>query len=242
MQSALFKGLSGDSVVAAFSSRNDGNMSLFHGEIKNSLANRKEFLGKLGVDYRDLVCAKQSHANSVELIREADKGRGALSYENSLEDTDAFITDLKNTPLAIFTADCLSVFLYDPGKPAVGIVHAGWRSSRRNITAKAIRLMQKKFNTRTEDLYVSFGPAIRSCCYKVGRELKSYFPHSTLEKDGRYYLDLVKENQQQVLQTGLSRERMFDCAICTACGNSGFFSWRREGPSCGRLISVIMLK
>lgn len=228
--------------MAGFSSRSSGNMSLCYGDTKDSLPNRKKFLDTLGIDWRDLVCAKQSHGNSVELAAEVHKGRGALSYESSIVDTDAFITDVKNTPLAIFTADCLSVFLYDAARPAIGIAHAGWRSSQKNITAKCVRLMQKKFDTRAEDLYIGFGPAMRSCCYVVGREIRSFFPHSTKELDGRYYLDLAKENKRQLLEAGVREERVSDCGICTSCKNGEFFSWRKEGDSCGRMISVIMLK
>jgi copper oxidase (laccase) domain-containing protein len=57
-------------------------------------------------DYQDLVCAKQMHASSVSFAQEKDRGKGALSYENAIPDTDALITDKKNLPLAVFTADC----------------------------------------------------------------------------------------------------------------------------------------
>lgn len=206
------------------------------------MSNRKNFLSTLGIDYRDLVCAKQIHSNYARYVREEDRGKGALSYDSSIADTDALVTNKRNLPLAVFTADCLSIFLYDPATPAIGLIHAGWRSAKENITAKAIQLMQEKFNTKTLDLYVGFGPAIRDCCYEVSRDFNDFFPRDIIERDNRYYLDLLQINKRQVLDSGVKENNILDSKICTYCRNKEFFSHRKEGKACGRLISVMMLK
>jgi len=231
-----------DKLICAFSSRPFRNMSLFYGDTKDSLNNRKYFLEDLGIDYRDLVCAKQIHSGNIRYVKEIDKGRGALSYEDSVPDTDAFITDRKFVPLAVFTADCLSIFLYDPRKPAIGLVHAGWRSTKEQIARRALALMQEEFSSRPLDMYAAFGPAIRSCCYEVGREFEDFFPGDVIKKENNYYLDLLSLNKKQLLDSGLSLDKIFDPQICTSCSNNGFFSFRREGKSCGRIMSVAMLK
>lgn len=207
-------------LLYGFSNRQSGNMSLCYGDTTNALKNRRDFLQGLNIDYRSLVCAKQVHGDRVRYVLEEDRGKGVLIYENSIADTDAFITDKKNLPLAIFTADCLSVFLYDQNTPAIGLVHAGRRSTQQEITAKVVELMQEKFGTDTQFLYALFGPGIKSCCYEV---------------------DLSAENKKQLLSLSLKAEHIFDCAVCTSCQNQEFFSYRREGPSCGRMISVISL-
>lgn len=116
-KSGQFKNLNFPGVIATFSRRIDGNMSLKYGETRDSLNNRKNFLQNLGIDYRNLVCAKQIHSSNIEYVTSQYIGKGALSYDTAIENTDALITDKKNIPLAIFTADCLSVFLYDPQNP-----------------------------------------------------------------------------------------------------------------------------
>ena len=208
-------------VISAFSTRHQGNMSLVYGDTKDSLANRNYFLSNLDIGYRDLVCAKQVHGSCVRYAKEEDRGKGALSYDSSVTDTDALITDRKNLPLVIFTADCLSIFLYDPTTSAVGLVHAGWRSTRENIVTKTVQLMQQQFNSQTSNLYVGFGPAIRGCCYEV---------------------DLLGINKKQLLDLGVRETNIFDSNICTFCQNEDFFSYRKEGTACGRMIAVIMLK
>lgn len=229
-------------VAAAFSSRSHGNMSLSYGDTKYSLKNRKNFLDNLDIDYSDLVCAKQIHASNVKCVSGIDLGSGAFEYDNSIDVTDAFITDERNIPLAILTADCLSLFLFDPLIPAIGLVHAGWRSSKENITLKAIKLMQKQFNTKPSSLHVGFGPAIRSCCCEVTGDFRDFFPKDVSEIDGRFYLDLAKVNKGAALDSGVKETNISDPKICTACKNNEYFSFRKEGKSCGRFMSVIMLK
>jgi len=230
-------------VILALSSRVHKNMSLCYGDTTSSLNNRKRFLKNLGIDYRTLVCAKQIHSSQIKYVTAKDLGRGALSYKNAIKSTDALITDKKNVPLSIFTADCLSVFLYAPKTPSIGLVHAGWRSSKENITVKAVQLMQEKFNAKAEDLYAGFGPAIRDCCFEVEGEFTDFFePEYLIKRDGRYYLDLAGINKKQLLAQGVKDKNIFDSKICTSCRNEEFFSYRKEGIGCGRMISVIMLK
>ena len=116
-------------VSAAFSSRQDGNMSLSYGPTKHSLDNRKRFLSALGIDYRDLICAKQVHGKNFAYVGHKDKASGAFEYGSSISDTDGFITDEKDLPVAILTADCLSVFIFYPESPAIAILHSGLSST-----------------------------------------------------------------------------------------------------------------
>lgn len=229
-------------LIIAFSGRKHGNMSLYYGEASEALNNRMIFLSRLGIDYRDLVCARQVHGDSIRYVTEADKGSGAGSYGGSIADTDGFITDRKNIPIAVFTADCLSLFIYDPDKPAIGLVHCGWRSSKSRIASKAVRLMQEKLNTAPQNLYAGFGSSIRGCCYQVSENFKEYFSEGLSKKEGNLYLDLAEVNTKELLATGVKKENIFPPQACTFCHNDEFFSFRKEGNSCGRMISVMMLK
>ncbi|MFA5092583.1 MAG: peptidoglycan editing factor PgeF [Candidatus Omnitrophota bacterium] len=228
-------------VVACFSTRADGNMSLCYGDTKNALQDRKKFLGNLGIDYHDLICAKQVHGKNVEYVTGIDKGKGALNYESSFGDTDGFVTDQKNVPIAILTADCLSVFIYDPKRPAITVLHAGWRSTEKNICAQGIKVMQEKFGSQPEHLFVGFGPSIKACCFEVEKDFKSNFPFGLIKKEGRLFMDIALINQRQLLDCGVRIENIYDSKICTFSDNDHYFSFRKEGQASGRLISVTML-
>jgi hypothetical protein len=228
-------------IASAFSKRQDGNMSLCYGNTRGALGNRKQFLSALGIDYRTLICAKQVHGKTVTYVTQANKGSGALDYDSSIRDTDGFLTDQKNVPIAILTADCLSVFIYDPSKPAIGILHAGWRSTEKNICAEAIRLMQEKFGSRPDRILVGFGPSIRSCCCKMENDFKSNFPFGLINRDGSLYLDIALINRRQLVGCGVREGNIFDPELCTFSENKDFFSFRKEADEAGRMISVIML-
>ena len=229
-------------VTAAFSRRQDGNMSLCYGDTKHSLENRKTFLSSIGVDYRSLVCAKQVHGKNVRYVKEEHKGSGALIYENSIADTDGFMTDKKGVPIAILTADCLSIFIYDPKRPAVVILHAGWRSTEKNIAAEGVRMLQEKFGSSPQRLFIGFGPSIRSCCFEVEKDFRSNFPFGITTREGRNFMDISLMNKQQLINCGVKEKNIFDPGICTFSDNQDYFSFRKEADSSGRLISVIMLK
>ncbi len=229
-------------LIIAFSTRRHGNMSLYYGETSEALDNRRNFLSSLGIDYRDLICARQIHGDNIKYVGEEERGSGANAYGGSIPDVDGFITDKKNVPIAIFTADCLSVFVYDPKTPSIGLVHSGWRSSKANIVSKLIKLMQEKFGARPENLYAGFGSSIRGCCYEVSKDFKDYFPQALTEKDGKFYLDLAAINKDQLIGAGLKEEHIFPPQVCTFCHNDEFFSYRKEGIACGRMMSVMMLK
>ena len=236
------EGIADKNIICASSGRQAGNMSLRYGDTASSLDNRKSFLGSLGIDYKNLVCAKQIHGSRVRYVTALDKGKGALSYDTAITDTDALVTDEKNLPLAVFTADCLAVFLYDPKNCAIGLVHAGWRSTKEKICQKTINFMRQAFNSDPADLLVSFGPCIRSCCYEVAGEFSEFFPRTLIKKGNGYYFDLSAENQKQITASGVAGSHMFDSGICSSCRNNDFFSYRKEGASCGRSLSVIMLR
>jgi YfiH family protein len=230
-----------DPVIAAFSRRQDGNMSLSFGDTQGSLKNRKQFLSNLGIDYRDLITAQQVHGKNVEYMTGKNKGSGALDYDRSIKDTDGFITDQPGTPLAILTADCLSVFIYDPRRPTVAILHAGWRSTEQNISQAGVSRMQEEFGSQPKDLFVGFGPSIRSCCFEVDKDFKSNFSFGLIKRNERIFMDIALINRRQLIDCGVREENIFDPGFCTFSDND-FFSFRKEAQDAGRLISVVMLK
>jgi YfiH family protein len=234
--------LQGAGMINGISNADFGNMSLVYGDTAGALSNRENFLRKLNVDHRNLVMAEQVHGSKVAQVTGRDRGKGTLSYDMVLAGVDALVTEERNLPLAVFTADCLPIFLYDRQIPAIGLVHAGWRGTKENIVARTISLMERGFKSRPQDLIAGFGPSIKKCCYEVGREFQKYFTNGLIERNGSYFLDLAGINTKQLLEAGVQRRNILDPGICTACRNNEFFSFRRQGISCGRMISVIMLK
>lgn len=229
-------------VVSVFSRRRDGNMSLCFGDTRGAVENRKRFLSEAGIDYRGLVCAKQVHGKTVAVAGPMNKGSGALDYNSSIAGVDGFLTSARGVPIAILTADCLSVFVYDPSGPAVGILHAGWRSTEQNICYEAVRLMQMKFGSRPDRMLAGFGPSIRVCCCKMDDGFQSNYPFGLIRREAGLYMDIALINKRQLIDCGLMEKNIFDPEICTYSDNENFFSFRKEAERAGRMISVVMLK
>jgi YfiH family protein len=231
-----------DSVIFGYSVRQDGNMSLNYGDTALSLSNRQRFLGRLGLDYQALVCAKQAHTSNIRIISTADKGKGARHYGDALDNTDGLITIHREIPLAIFTADCLGIGFYAPNRKVAGLVHAGWKGTRGRVAAEAVRLFQEEFSVKPYELYVFIAAGIRGCCYQVGVEMKEYFPGWVEARGEKFYLDLSRINRAQLLESAVEEGNIYDCGICTSCDKDRYFSYRNEGASCGRMMTVIMLR
>ena len=153
---------------------------------------------------------------------------------------DGFVTNQQGLPIAIRTADCLPVFIFDPVKKALGLAHAGWKGTKAQIAVKTIKTMQDKFGSRCYDLQIGLGPAIRGCCYKVGGEFKDYFPQDLIQREGELYLDMIAANRRQLLSAGVLARNIFDSQACTSCDRK-YFSFRRDGEKAGRMVSVMML-
>ena len=145
---------------------------------------------------KNLSKNKQIHSNIVNKVDKDNIGQ--------IIDGDAIITNEKNVPLLILTADCVPVVLVDKVNKAVGLVHAGWRGTYGKICSETLQSMKENYNTNTEDVVAIIGPSIGKCCYEVSYDLVEKFsallPNADEKiyeiRDEKYYLDLWEINTQ----------------------------------------------
>ena len=182
------------------------------------------------------VQAEQVHGASLAMVER----RQALP--RPLPGCDALLTAVPGVALLIRTADCLPIFLTDPARGVVALLHAGWRGLAASLPARAVSAFQHGYQSRAAELSVAIGPAIRACCYEVGPEFDEPFGSYVQLRNGRRTCDLVGYAIAQLRQCGVRPDRILDTQRCTACEPQQWFSLRREGPSTGRLTSVIMLR
>lgn len=194
-----------------------------------------------------LKCEAQMVLSKVVNIRQVH-GKGIVvataekyKKDDSIPQADAIVTKDADVPIAVRTADCLPIFIFDPKQKAIGIVHAGWRSSQKRIAEETLKKMKAKFKTRPEDVKVAFGPALQNCCYEVTEEFLDYFPKEIKRQGEKFYLDLNLANRHQLIGAGVLPRNIFDCKACTFCGKN-YFSYRKNKEKAGRMLSLIMLK
>lgn len=178
-----------------------------------------------------VATAEQVHGTrvlTVPRLRKPEKYAGA----------DGLLTDQASQPLAIFTADCASIFLADKKGRAVGVLHAGWRGVRGGILRQALRLLRRRWRIPPGDLRAWLGPCIGPCCFEVQWEVARYFPATRRRKEDRWQVDLAEEIRRQARRLGLQFLRRKAPASCTM-HDRRFYSYRRD-RSDQRMASVIM--
>jgi YfiH family protein len=157
---------------------------------------------------------------------------------------DAVFTDRDDIFISVQVADCLPIFLVNPGSKVVGLVHAGWRGTLMGITQAALRKAQTELGCRSEDFVALLGPCIRSCCYEVSDEVAILFDKECIQKSsqGRAKLDLICANVKQLMECGVEQDKISVSQECTCCQAELFFSHRREPDAAGRMIGFMGLK
>ncbi|MDO8734228.1 MAG: polyphenol oxidase family protein [Elusimicrobiota bacterium] len=177
------------------------------GDMKNK-KNRQKFLKKY-FNIENVIFGNQTHSDNIKIVTEKDMDRKFYS-------TDGFITNRKNVPIVVFTADCLPVFIFDKIKKIIGLVHAGRAGLSKLVVSKAIDMFVKNFGSNSLDIYAAIGPHICKKCYNVN-------------------LDAIAE--EQLKKTGVSN--ISNSKLCTYTGD--FFSYRKTKTS-KRIISLMMME
>jgi len=228
----------------------------------NVLENRRRFQSALGTSDLQLVSLKQIHSDVIHLFDVAP----SQSCQG-----DASVTNRPGLLLGVQTADCVPILLVDPKKRAIAAIHAGWRGTLQRIVVKAIGQLQMHFKSKPGDLFAAIGPSIGGCCYEVGTEVATQFLSQFAEAPEWFHefrtgdepnpiqwlnmmppghqpppknvlLDLRKANRAQLLGAGLRAPNIFVSGLCTACYRDLLFSYRKEGPQSGRMLSVIGIR
>jgi hypothetical protein len=160
---------------------------------------------------------------------------------------DVLATTEPGVPLAVFTADCLAITLVDPEAPALVMAHAGWRGTVRGVAASAVRALETA-GGRASRAVVTIGPSIGPCCYEVDEpvvaELSAahpdrWQPWATPAGPGKWMLDLWSANEDLLVGAGVTRQRIENPRLCTACHPDVLFSYRKR--VLGRLATVVAL-
>src|SRR5258708_16260798 len=111
----------------------------------------REQLAKIGP--RSLRLAQQIHGNGVATI---DAGSAAKTKE-----VDGLITADPKIVLGICVADCCAIFLVDPIRRVIGLVHSGKKGTEQNIIGLAVRKLRTDFQSEPKDLIAVLSPCIR---------------------------------------------------------------------------------
>ena len=207
--------------------------------------NSRRFCDAIGADVEATVLSAQVHETTVRAMTEADRGKGLFRERDYT--ADALITNVRGLTLAVFSADCGNILLWDEKTGAVGAVHAGWRGCAAGILGKTGRDMERLYGTRSEDLYAAIGPCIGACCFETDEDVPSAMLDALggdaapyLSRAGKkWHVDLQGLNELWLLRAGLDGDRIAISGLCTACRPDLFWSHRKMGTARGLQSAVI---
>lgn len=181
--------------------------------------NRRIACATIGAEVEKLALNYQVHSDRV--LRAAPAMRD--------EHADGLWTNDPRLPILAMSADCLPIAVarIDAERPAVAVLHAGWRGLLAGIVAAGANALGDG------DLAAAIGPAIGPCCYEVGEEVAAPFRErfgDDVVRAGR--LDLWTSAERALRAAGVERVLRLD--RCTFCEPETFFSHRRDHGRTGR--------
>ncbi len=212
------------------------NLSPYVGDDHEAVNKNRRLVAAL-FESDDFISLNQVHGNEIlDLKSLTDK---YIRPEHLDIEADGVITDLKDIPFGVLTADCLPLILVcDSGFTAA--IHAGWRGLKSGIVVRAVETLKE----RGEGSMVAIlGPSIGSCCYSVGGELLSFamkeFPDLIEERQGKYYFDLKGAAVTQLVSSGVKKKNIYVVDECTSCLRNLYYSYRVSNVT-GRQAALVI--
>ncbi len=219
LQSDLFINIPG--VTHGFSTRVLGDM--------RDASPRQILKKRLGITKCWLIGAEQKHGSLVHTVIPADYGK-TVSVVDGLVFHQG--VDSPRVALGIITADCIPLLFVDPEARVIGAAHAGWKGTRDRIASNTIQSMVEH-GAKRENIFVTFGPYIGSCCYSVEEDRAAVFKERfrsdvVMRRGGRSFLDLGKANEETLLEEGIQSSHIGHQLLCTFDHADTFYSNRKE--------------
>jgi len=156
------------------------------------------------------VIAEQVHGNGVAVVDSVPP--------QPLAGMDGLATNTPGLTLGIYVADCAAVWLVDPVRRAIALVHSGKKGTEGNILGEAVRTLRENFGSDPADLVIEVSPCIRP-------------PH--------YEIDFAAAIAEQARAAGVAQ--FHDAGVCTASHPSRYYSYRRELGKTGRMLALLEL-
>lgn len=216
---------------------------------ENVIENYTRICKSTGIDIESIVISDQVHGTVVKEVGTEDRGKNFTAVQSDIKGVDGLITVSRDVTLVTHYADCVPVYLYEPGLHAAALLHSGWRSTLKSITKKALEQMSEFPGFNSDRLVAVIGPSIRNCCFEVDKDVYQlfyeFYPCERYYRklpNGKITIDLQKIIKDDLIEFGLKDENIHDCEICTKCRNDLFFSYRGDGGKTGSLAAFMHLK
>ena len=204
----------------------------------------------VGRNIPGVIYPHQVHTDRIFAITSDFLALSGQERKETLEGIDAIISNVRNVPMGISTADCIPVIVYDPVHHVAAAIHAGWKGTRLRIVTKTIKEMHRLYGTDPSVCTAAIGPGISQESFEVGQEVVDAFVEAGFDMSqyiimkAKPHIDLKAINLDLLTEAGLRQENVFVSEIDTFT-DENYFSARREQHGtlkCGRILSGFCLK
>ena len=210
-------------------------------KVKKNLKIVKDRISKKA---KNIFLIHQVHSNKFVFINKDIK-----FYEKERIKADAIITNQERLPIAILTADCAPILLYDNKKKMIAAIHAGWKGAFKGIINKVINFMLKN-GCKKNQITAAIGPCIKQNSYNVKEDFQKKFIKKDRKnriffkkKKNTIFFDLPNFVKSQLKSNKITKIDTIN--IDTFDKKNNFFSARRslrlKQKDYGRNISLIMI-
>jgi len=215
---------------------------------ENVLNNYRLLCASAGVETESLVLAEQVHGTRVYKADAADKGKGFLR-KSDIYETDGLMTTVPGITMATLHADCVPIFLFEPGIKAAALLHSGWKGTLLNIVSSALTELKKLPGFDPKRLVAVIGPSIGRCCFEVDEDVYALFREKY--DDSGFYgsmpqkkwnIDLKGIIKRELTKEGLDDSSIYDSGLCTKCRKDLFFSYRGDMGKTGSMAAFMQIR
>jgi polyphenol oxidase len=166
---------------------------------------------ELGLGARHFLAGEQVHGREVAVVDERTPAPAP--------GVDGLITASPEVCLGVYVADCCAVYLVEPQRRVIGLLHSGRKGSELGIAAAAIERMRTVFHCDPSRMVVQLSPCIRPPNYEV---------------------DFAAQIVAQCRAAGVTQ--VHDCGTCTGAHPERYYSYRMERGRTGRMLAVLALR
>ncbi|MGB0992168.1 MAG: polyphenol oxidase family protein [Akkermansiaceae bacterium] len=171
----------------------------------------RQVVTTLGFDWENLQRAEQIHGDGIAIVQSGETGTVSAGV-------DGLMTADVGVCLGIYVADCGAVYLSDPVKGAIALLHSGKKGTEANIIGKAIAMMQQHYGSDSRDIQAALAPCIRPPAYEV---------------------DFASEIRKQATAAGILEHHFTDSGTCTSSDLETYYSYRLEKGNTGRMLALL---
>lgn len=183
---------------------------------------RQRALARLESCHQQALSAAGVEPLSVKTLCQVhgDRVRRVVNPDDSTPhwQADGFATNIPGICLGIYVADCAAVYLFDPVKRAIALLHSGKKGAEAGIIRQAVQLMKAAYDSNPSDLLVQVSPCIRP---------------------PQYDLDFAAQIERDARAAGIVHYH--DCGDNTGADLQRFYSYRMEKGKTGRMLAFLVL-